>query len=497
MVLEQFTASLDIVFLSNLFFLLFGTFSFFGYLSLNNFFLLNKINHSFLLIKFSLILSIFILFGGAINFFYPISDILVIIIYLAGLLLFIIKLLKKKNIIELKWIFIFFLFITLYLYNSGNNNDFGYHSHHISLYKNYNLFNFNQNIIDGRIKYNSSYLLLNSLTYLSNLFISIKFLSAFIFGLFILDIRKLIQDQQNPFITKILSLFALICFLLALSKFKNIGTDYTAHLIYISLILFYLISSNSNKKFFESKDFFLIFCSILSLLVILKISMILCSLLLFHYLFILYKKKKFFSVFSIYLFFPITLVLIWVIQNYILSKCIIYPLYQLCFLDYTALKSVIFEHNMINLFAKSVKINYWDQPIETLQEMNSVGYWFSFWMKDHFWKILEKFIPAIILFYIFSFKLLKRGTNKLQLIEGQKIFLIILFITLIIWFIQTPAMRFGFSYLILNFFIINILILRLLNLEFKDYMKVSYFSKIFNIIFCLMIFYQFVRLYSQ
>ena len=121
MALEQFTASLDIVFLSNLFFLLFGTFAFFGYLSLNKFFFLNKINHSFLLIKFSLILSIFILFGGVINLLFPISDILVIIIYLVGLILFIIKLLKKQNIIELKWIFIFFLFITLYLYNSGNN----------------------------------------------------------------------------------------------------------------------------------------------------------------------------------------------------------------------------------------------------------------------------------------------------------------------------------------------------------------------------------------
>ena len=497
MVLEQFTASLDIVFLSNLLFILFGTFSFFGYLSLNKFFLLNKVSHSFLLIKFSLILSILILFGGLINLLFPINDTLVAIIYLIGLIIFISKFIKKENIIELKWIFIFFLLITLYLYNSGNNNDFDYHSQHIDLYKNYNLFNFNQNVIDHRIKYNSSFLLVNSLTYLSNFFISIKFLSAFIFGLFILDIRKLIIDKQNPHTLKILSIFSFICFLLALSKYKNIGTDYAAHLIYISLILFYLVNSNLNKKFFESKNFFLILSSILSLLLILKISMILCSLLLFHYLFILYKKKKFFSVFSIYLFFPITLVLIWVIQNYILSKCIIYPLYQLCFLDYTALKSVIFEHNMINLFAKSVKINYLEQSLESLQQMNFVGYWFPFWLKDHFWKILEKFIPAMILFYIFFFKLLKKGSNKFHLIERQKIFLIILFITLIIWFIQTPAMRFGFSYLILNFFILNILILRLLNLSFQNNIKISSFSIIFNIIFSIMIIYQFLRIFSQ
>ena len=203
-----------------------------------------------------MILSILIIFGGVINLLFPINDVLVAIIYFAGLIIFIFKFIKKENIIELKWIVLFFLLIALYLYNSGNNNDFDYHSQHINLYKNYNLFNFNQNIIDSRIKYNSSFLLLNSLTYLSNLFISIKFLSAFLFGLFILDIRRLILDKQNPYIIKILSIFSLICFLLALSKYKNIGTDYAAHLIYISLILFYLISNNLNQKFFESKIFF-------------------------------------------------------------------------------------------------------------------------------------------------------------------------------------------------------------------------------------------------
>ena len=97
MVLEQFTASLDIVFLSNLFFLLFGTFSFFGYLSLNKFFLIDKISHSFLLIKFSLILSMLILFGGLINLLFPINDTLVAIIYFTGLIIFISKFIKKKK----------------------------------------------------------------------------------------------------------------------------------------------------------------------------------------------------------------------------------------------------------------------------------------------------------------------------------------------------------------------------------------------------------------
>ena len=497
MVLEQFTASLSIVFLSNLFFLFFATVSFFGYLSLNKFFLFNQINNSFLLVKFSLILILFVLCGSVINFFSPLNDFLVGMIYMIGLIIFILKFIKKENIIELKWILIFFLLITLYLYDSGNNNDFDYHSKHIELYKNYNLFNFNQNIIDGRVKYNSIYLLLNSLTYVTNIFISIKFLSAFIFGLFIFDIKKLIEKKESSVVIKYFSFFGLICFCLALSKYKNIGTDYSAHLIYISLIIFYLNSYNFNKKFFESKDFFIILCLILSLLVILKISMILCSLILFHYIFIIYQKQKILSLFSIYLLIPFSLVLVWFFQNYILSKCIIYPLSPFCFLDENLINSVIFEHNMINLFAKSVKINYWSEPISILQEMNSISYWFPFWLNDHFLKICEKFVPSIILLNIFLFKLFIRNQKQIQLIDHQKLFFLIAFVILIIWFLQTPAMRFGFSYLILNFFILNIIILKIFNLGLKEHLEVNYFSRSFNFILYLMIIYQFIRIYSN
>lgn len=496
MVLEQFTASLSIVFLSNLFFLFFATVSFFGYLSLNKLFLLNQVNNSFLLVKFSLILVIFVFCGSIINFFSPINDFLVGMLYLIGFIIFILKLLKKENIIELKWILVFFLLITLYLYDSGNNNDFDYHSKHIELYKNYSLLNFNQNIIDGRVKYNSIYLLLNSLTYLTNIFISIKFLSAFIFGLFILDIKKLIEKKENTVAIKYFSIFTLICFFLALSKYKNIGTDYSAHLIYISLIIFYFINCKLNKKLFESTEFFLILCLILSLLVILKISMILCSLILFHYIFIIYQKQKILSLFSIYLFFPLSLVLIWFFQNYVLSKCIVFPLAPLCFLDENSLKSVIFEHNMINLFAKSVKINYWSEPISVLREMNSISYWIPFWLHDHFLKILEKFLPAMVLLNIFLFKLFVRSKRNLQLVDHQTLLFLIIFVILFIWFLQTPAMRFGFSYLILIFFALNIGILKLFNLGLYDHLENNYFSRTFNFIIYLMIIYQFIRIYS-
>ena len=152
---------------------------------------------------------------------------------------------------------------------------------------------------------------------------------------------------------------------------------------------------------------------------------------------------------------------------------------------------------MINLFAKSVKINYWDEPISILQEMNSISYWLPFWFNDHFLKISEKFVPAMILLNTLLFKLFIRNKKLIQLIDFQKLFLFITFVILIIWFLQTPAMRFGFSYLILNFFALNIIVLKIFNLGLKDHLDVNYFSRTFNIIIYLMIIYQFIRIYSN
>ena len=94
-------------------------------------------------------------------------------------------------------------------------------------------------------------------------------------------------------------------------------------------------------------------------------------------------------------------------------------------------------------------------------------------------------------------KLFQPTQKQIQLIDHQKLFFLITFVILIIWFLQTPAMRFGFSYLILNFFILNIIILKIFNLGLKEHLEVNYFSRSFNFILYLMIIYQFIRIYSN
>tara|TARA_B100001093_G_scaffold287151_1_gene274349 strand:+ start:1435 stop:2937 length:1503 start_codon:yes stop_codon:yes gene_type:complete len=496
MVLEQFTVSLNTEFLSKVLFILLASISITGYLSLKKiYFLSNSLTHYFLIIRSTIFFAYVFIIFSLINFFIPLNDFLVLTFYFIGLFIFIIKYFKSDLIINFRFVLIITFFIILYLLNSGVNNDFGYHAQHINLYKNLSFFDFNSNIEDSRIKYNSGYLLLNSITYFSIIDISIKFLSAYFLSLFILDIKKyLLIKDENHTISKILPIFFLICIYITLSKFKNIGTDYIAHITYLSLILFYLFIYNSHKKFFLNAKFSIILFIILGLLVVLKISMVLCSLILIHFLFVLYKNNKTLNIFSIFILLPILMVSIWSYQNFFLSRCLIYPIEHLCFIENK--KSIIFENNMISLFAKSVKIHYWSESIASLEKMNSILFWFPSWFNDHFFKILEKFIPSLIIFNLITYKLLTKKTsyNQNNLIIYETLLHVIWIITILVWFFHAPALRFGFSYLVIIFFILNYKLLNTLKLEYKKIINTNHLIFSYNIFLILMLCYQLYRI---
>ena len=150
---------------------------------------------------------------------------------------------------------------------------------------------------------------------------------------------------------------------------------------------------------------------------------------------------------------------------------------------------------MISLFAKSVKINYWDESLTTLQNMNTFPFWFSSWINDHFYKILEKFIPCLIIFNFIFYRYIKRKRSKkvIHLIEHQNILFFIWFFTLSIWFFEAPAIRFGFSYLTINIFLLNYFFLKIFNYEFINYKQTNYLSRVFYTLISLMVVYQIYR----
>ncbi len=501
MVLEQFIASSNTVSLSSIFVILLTTLSMFGYLSLNQTYFFgknNRINH--LSIKLIILLAYIFIFFAIFSFFSAMKNYFTFLFYFIGLCIFIFTFIKRKLVTDLRWIIFSFIFILIYSINSDANNDFNYHFDHINLYKNYPITLFTENMSDYRIKFNSAYILLNSLTYIPSFEITIKFLSSFTLSLFIIDLRNyLLKKDLNLYLLKYLSLFILISVFITLSKFKNIGTDYTAHLFYLSLVIFYLNIFNSDLNFFKSKNFFLIISTVISMLIVLKISMILTSLILVHYLLIIINLKNFQKILSFFLIIPLLVLFLWIFQNIELSNCIIFPISKLCLVSESEIYPIVFENTIISLYAKDIVIDYYSMDLSDLIKLNSISSWFKIWLLNGFLEVLEKFMPILIIFNLSIYKSITKNVSKNiknEFIKFNLIFIIIIFISVLVWFLQAPSFRFGFSFLVLFFFFINIYFIKIINFDISQNISSQYLNKLFNIFLVLFIFYQLIRIYN-
>ena len=155
-------------------------------------------------------------------------------------------------------------------------------------------------------------------------------------------------------------------------------------------------------------------------------------------------------------------ILVWFSHNLALTGCIVYPIDYTCFtglswsMNIEGFHSPKHDYQLISLFAKGMKIPYAELSIEELKSFNIISTWFPYWINDHFFKILEKFLPMffILIFIPISYvfiKKIKRSNNHISnsLSKIDQFLLVnISIIFLIIWFLQMPTIRFGFSYIL-------------------------------------------------
>ena len=149
-----------------------------------------------------------------------------------------------------------------------------------------------------------------------------------------------------------------------------------------------------------------------------------------------------------------------------------------------------------------MKISYWDLSVEELQSFNIFNIWFPYWINDHFFKILEKFLPTFIIlilipiFYVF-FKQIKISdnhiSNSIKKID-QFLLIIISIILFTIWFLKAPAIRFGFSY-ILFFLLIFIIPLWYKIFFSKINILQSIIKKILLLVLIFFISYNLIRIF--
>jgi|TARA_B100000929_G_scaffold259446_1_gene223211 hypothetical protein len=388
--------------------------------------------------------------GIIINFITNINDVITLCIILFGSFLYFLFFFKTKN--KKKEIYLILLIVLVsffFAFYSLSNDDFSYHFKTILFFKNYDIFE----IPHGRrTSYNSHWLLINAVYYLKSFPASVFCISALFYSLTLFDFYASFKRNYNDssYLPTIYSFFVLIFMFGVLNLYKNYGTDFPGQII---ILYIFLIFFEKNKLIFNKNEFkvfiILVFLSFFAFTI--KISNGLIFFLLF---FIFFQMKR-----NIYLFFiclPCVIpILFWFIQNYLISSCLVWPLSFTCFDN---IAQALQEIYIIEIFAKG--------DINANIHFHNFN-WIPVWFENHFPKILETYAIYFVLllsppiFYKFLKLKIKSKLSfatdidlyKLAIDNPYFIFSLISIFSSVIWFICTPAYRFGISYN-LNFLII-------------------------------------------
>ena len=411
-------------------------------------------------------------FGIIINFITNINDFITLSTMTFGAFLYFLFFIKTKNkkneiysILLLVFVAFFFAFYSL------SNDDFDYHFKTILLFKEYNIFEITH---ERRTSYNSHWLFINAVYYLKLFPASVFCITALFYSLTLFDFYVSLKRNFNNsnYLPAIYSFFGLVFFIGVINNFKEYGTDFPGQII---LLYIFLIFFEKNKSIIRKNEFkvfiILIFLSFFAFTI--KISNVLIFILLF---FIFFQMKR-----NIYLFLiclPCAIpILFWFIQNYLISSCLVWPLSFTCFNNIAQASQ---EMYLIEMFAKG------ELDKSLVENFN----WVPFWFVSHFPKILEKYTLYFILLLIppIICKFLKRRNKsipsfdikvdlyQLKIDNPYLSFSLISIFCTVIWFVYSPAYRFGISFN-LNFLIIFLIplwhnIFLYEKLFFKKFLKI-------------------------
>tara|TARA_Y100001970_G_C14250833_1_gene871750 strand:- start:3407 stop:4957 length:1551 start_codon:yes stop_codon:yes gene_type:complete len=396
--------------------------------------------------------------GIIINFFFPIYDLISISILSVGFFIFIFLSVKEfKNNQIFYFLFVIILISVIFAYFSVFNDDFDYHFNTIENFKEIILLNdLLSNPAGGnRVSYNSHWLMINSVVYLNLFPVTLFSITSLIYSITLFDLYNAYKrnNLKKNYTTAVYSFFVLLFLIGVLNSYKEYGTDFPGQLIIIITVIIFLESYKRFKQFdnFEQKSIFLLLFSSCILAFSIKISNIFIFILLFFIFFKIHLKIKliFYSLFSLIPLF------LWFFQNYIISKCLVWPISVLCISNKILAER---EKLVIEATAKGVVEGFGELEF-MVQNFN----WLPIWLKDHGIKILEVygFYTFLLILPIFLSYLIKSQNNIIKLklnilVDHLNSYIILVFLTFVssfFWFLEAPVHRFGIIYN-LNFILI-------------------------------------------
>jgi hypothetical protein len=287
------------------------------------------------------------------------------------------------------------------------------------------------------------------------------------------------------YIKNLLNVFGVLFFLYLLIKFSRINTyglDVPSNFISIYcffLFLYYFSLDNhlSGKKKYIFQKIIIFSCFAVQI----KLSNLLI-LLLPVFLFLIQERK----ILSRSFIFISCFLIIWSIQQFIYTGCLIFPLIQSCFnvswFNADSVMALLDHTKGINKSFAQYKGNL--SELEYSQNFNWVTTWFNRTKKE----ILEHLVSFILIFASIFLCLVSKKKkifyNRNKIYSFYYIIFFIICFQIFFWFNTSPLVRFGLHYvLLLSFFILTLLLSRFLlnNLNYKYIVFLIYFGLVINL----------------
>ena len=434
-----------------------------------------------------------------IHFFIPITDLVIFFIYSIFFIYFLFnlkKILFLSKIGNYKYFFIFLIFLILSVTNNHHDDLYIYQLPIINYMQNYKIIfgfiNLNDFIGQGHSFYEiMSFFKVPFFENRAYFLLPIIFLNFFV--LFLFENLKIEKNQ----IVKYFIYFIILLLIIRFNRSKEYGTDLPilCLLLYIQINFFYFISSK-NIEFFYKAVLASLFSIILKLYGILSLFYLLAFLPILKNNFLdIFGKKRYFT-------FLISVFLLTLLKNIIVSGCLAYPISKTCLnksnFSWSIGKDIADSRNEFYnaqvLGWRSYTKNVNDGKFLTAEQYKNkkISEKIKGLVSDN---DRDKILTGIILLSIFILILIL-SKDKIKIYKIKKpnniLILLCLFLPLLIWLLKLPQSRYGyFAYLSCLIFYISF-----------QFFKVGEINKkftiiIFTLLIAFLVFKNVTRIYYE
>ena len=424
------------------------------------------------------------------NFFFPLTNFFIYTSFILSLCIilkkrnFFSKFKKKDNLLFTSTFVFIFILVILQIYGSDFSDDLNHYHLSSIINSDEKKYIIGSNFLHNLYGTSSIWLTLHSfLNFNEHNLQGIHILNGLSFFLilsyFFFEIREDKSLNQN---LKICRIFLIFFLLLKYTRLKEFGIDRPAFIFiifFIDILIKHadIIFNSINKK----KLYDLIILLLIIGIFIFFIKIIFFPILIFLILLFLFITKKisinFF--FDLRVYFILFILFQYLIKNFLISGCLIYPVKFLCINNSSWYSSEILNNFLINTEIFNKSFNSYTGSLEAIVFIKNLN-WVESWILRTKHELLD-FFGVILLSLIFSCICFKITKNNKYTRENYIIFFILLFGLIFyfyIWFFYTPIIRMGHHI----FIIFIILILLLINFFFKIKERIN-LTIIFTIIF--------------